>query len=229
MIRVAGNVLGSEVLGSLHYAVENLAKTLRLIVVLGHSGCGAVSTAVDLFLNPRDYLQLATAHSLRSILDRLLVVIQACAKKLVETFGPDVVHRHGYRMALVEAAIVANAALFPHTRYGKNSGRRSIQVEGGVQQLLPGNPRGVDTARRQIEATGCRAPRPNGICRARKCHSEVGADHIYSQSGRIKSYKKIADLKSCGMNSATVSGRHQTDAPEQREARAGIRGAQKGA
>jgi carbonic anhydrase len=108
---VAGNVLGAEVLGSLQYAVENLEGSVKLIAVLGHSGCGAAGAAVNVFLNPENYLPLAIKHSLRGILDRLLVVVQACAIKLARTFGPEVIKRPGYRRALVEAAIVMNAAL----------------------------------------------------------------------------------------------------------------------
>jgi carbonic anhydrase len=52
VVRVAGNGLGSDALGSLRYAIEHLRHSLRLIVVLGHSGCGAVSAAVDAFLEP---------------------------------------------------------------------------------------------------------------------------------------------------------------------------------
>jgi carbonic anhydrase len=111
VIRVAGNGLGEEVLGSLKYAVENLGGSLRLIVALGHSGCGALTTAVDVFLNPVDYLPLATKHSLRGILDRTLLVVQTSAKKLLAAFGPDVVLRAGYRKALIETSIVTNAAL----------------------------------------------------------------------------------------------------------------------
>jgi carbonic anhydrase len=110
VIRVAGNGLGTDVLGSLKYAVEHLGGSLKLIVVLGHSGCGALAAAVDVFLNPGDYLPLATKHSLRGILDRLLVVVLTSARKLQQAFGPDVVHRRGYREALIEAAIVTNAA-----------------------------------------------------------------------------------------------------------------------
>jgi carbonic anhydrase len=111
VIRVAGNGLGVEVLGSLKYAVEQLGGTLKLIVVLGHSGCGALTTAVDVFLNPTNYLAIATKHSLRNILDRSLVVIQASANKLLTTFGPDIARHPGYRQALIEASIVINAAL----------------------------------------------------------------------------------------------------------------------
>ena len=76
VIRVAGNGLGSEVLGRLKYAVEHLGGSIKIIAVLGHSGCGAVSAAVDIFMEPRRYLELATSHSLRGIVDRILVVVQ---------------------------------------------------------------------------------------------------------------------------------------------------------
>src|SRR5207344_2379520 len=97
VVRVAGNGLGSEVLGSLKYAVDHLGGSLKLIVVLGHSGCGAVSAAVDAFLDPQTYLEIAVMHALRGILDRLLVVVNASAMRMAATFGPEVVRRPGYR------------------------------------------------------------------------------------------------------------------------------------
>ncbi len=48
VIRVAGNVLGVECLGSIDYAVSQLGASLRLLVVLGHTTCGAVGAAVEL-------------------------------------------------------------------------------------------------------------------------------------------------------------------------------------
>jgi carbonic anhydrase len=115
VIRVAGNGLGSDVLGSLRYAVEHLGGSLKIIVVLGHSGCGAVSAAVDVFLQPAQYLPLATSYALRAILDRLLVVVQASAKRLQEICGPDVSRRPGYRSALIETSVITNAALSAYT------------------------------------------------------------------------------------------------------------------
>ena len=44
VIRVAGNVVGDYELGSIEYAVEHLG--CRLVVVLGHTGCGAVNAAL---------------------------------------------------------------------------------------------------------------------------------------------------------------------------------------
>lgn len=44
-IRVAGHVLGDDVLASAHYAVEELE--VPVLLVLGHEGCGAVGLALD--------------------------------------------------------------------------------------------------------------------------------------------------------------------------------------
>ena len=44
VIRVAGNVLDRHQLGSIEYAAEHLG--CKLILVLGHTGCGAVSAAL---------------------------------------------------------------------------------------------------------------------------------------------------------------------------------------
>jgi carbonic anhydrase len=45
VIRTAGDVVDDEALGSIEYAVEHLGSPL--IVVLGHSSCGAVTAAVE--------------------------------------------------------------------------------------------------------------------------------------------------------------------------------------
>jgi carbonic anhydrase len=45
VVRVAGNIPDPIVLGSIEYAVDHLGSPL--IMVLGHSRCGAVTTAVD--------------------------------------------------------------------------------------------------------------------------------------------------------------------------------------
>jgi carbonic anhydrase len=45
VIRVAGNIAADDDLGSIEYAVEHLHT--KLIVVLGHEKCGAVSAAVE--------------------------------------------------------------------------------------------------------------------------------------------------------------------------------------
>lgn len=44
VVRVAGNVIAEDVLGSVEYAVRHLS--VSMVVVLGHDGCGAVQAAV---------------------------------------------------------------------------------------------------------------------------------------------------------------------------------------
>jgi len=48
IVRVAGNVVSAEVMGSLQYAGAHLRTPL--FVVLGHQGCGAVRAALDTML-----------------------------------------------------------------------------------------------------------------------------------------------------------------------------------
>jgi carbonic anhydrase len=46
IVRVAGNVVSTEILGSLGYALAHLHTSL--FVVLGHEGCGAVQAALKM-------------------------------------------------------------------------------------------------------------------------------------------------------------------------------------
>jgi len=137
VVRVAGNGLGTEVLGSLNYAADHLGEGLKLIVVIGHSGCGAVASAADVFLNPKAYLGLAVNHSLRTILDRLLVAVHAAAKRLAAEYGPEVARRRGYRDALIEVAVASNAALVAFTLQQElaGMGKADLRAAYGVYLL----------------------------------------------------------------------------------------------
>jgi carbonic anhydrase len=114
VVRVAGNTLGDDVRGSLNYALEHLGESLKLVVVLGHSGCGAVTAAVDVFLNPAGYLALVSKHAIRLVVDRLLVVVHAAARRLEEAFGSSIARHPRYREDLVEVSVITNAALGAH-------------------------------------------------------------------------------------------------------------------
>ena len=137
VVRVAGNTLGEDVRGSLNYALEHLHDSLKLLVVLGHSGCGAVTAAVDVFLDPAGYLSLASKHAVRSVVDRLHIVVHASARRLEATLGPDVVRHPHYREALIEVAVVTNAALTAHTlqRQIIGSATAGVRVAYGVYVL----------------------------------------------------------------------------------------------
>jgi len=115
VVRVAGNVLGDECLGSVEYAVQQLGAGLRLLVVMGHSGCGAVTAAVDTFLAPARYLSVAGTQALRAIVDRLVIPVRAAAHALERTRGKSVTTAPGYRRALIECGVVLNSAITART------------------------------------------------------------------------------------------------------------------
>jgi carbonic anhydrase len=111
VVRVAGNILGQEQLGSIDYAVEHLGQSLKVLVVLGHSKCGAVTAAVDAFLQPAEYLGLLASHHIRVIVNSLLAPVRGAVVALAAQWGADVDRQPGYRAALIECAVILNAAL----------------------------------------------------------------------------------------------------------------------
>ena len=50
VVRVAGNVIAPDIIGSLEYAVAHLATPV--VVVVGHEGCGAVTAALQAMAGP---------------------------------------------------------------------------------------------------------------------------------------------------------------------------------
>ena len=66
VIRVAGNVLGDECLGSIDFALNALSDSVKVVVMLGHSGCGAVTGAVDAYLQPFKFWSKSTLVDARS-------------------------------------------------------------------------------------------------------------------------------------------------------------------
>src|SRR6185369_12141009 len=91
VIRIAGNVLGTECLGSVDFAVRHFADSLKLVVVLGHTGCGAVSAAVETYLSPKDYADIAFTHALRSLVDRIMIAVRGAANAIQHVCGQSVV------------------------------------------------------------------------------------------------------------------------------------------
>jgi carbonic anhydrase len=129
VLRVAGNVLGSEVIGSLDYAFQALP-SVRTVVVLGHSSCGAVTAAVDAYLNPASYLGLAAEHQLRGIVDQLFPAIGLGHAAMLRSWGVEAPQRPGFVPALVDTSIALNAALMASTL------RREL-VGYGLDQVAP--------------------------------------------------------------------------------------------
>ena len=65
VIRVAGNVVAPSQIGSVEFAAEKFGT--KLVVVLGHSHCGAVTACVDALINPEQNY----SPNLQSIVDRI--------------------------------------------------------------------------------------------------------------------------------------------------------------
>ena len=108
VVRVAGNVPGDECLGSLEFAAENMVETLRLTVVLGHTGCGAVSAAVDAYLDARRYPKSA---GLRAVIDRILPAVRTADVALQKEHGGGTRTDAKRRGALIDLSVILNVAL----------------------------------------------------------------------------------------------------------------------
>jgi len=111
VLRIAGNVLGSECLGSLHYALRHLKESLKLIVVLGHSKCGAVTAAVDTHLSPDAYVNIASTFALRSLVDQIQIAVRGASQALEKHVGTAIPNQTMYRSLLVGITAYVNAAV----------------------------------------------------------------------------------------------------------------------
>jgi carbonic anhydrase len=70
VIRVAGNVVAPSLVGSVEFAAH--AFGTRLVVVLGHSNCGAVTATIDELERP----EKSRSPNLRSIVDRIRPAVE---------------------------------------------------------------------------------------------------------------------------------------------------------
>ena len=118
--------------------LHHLAESVRIIVVLGHTNCGAVSAAVDTYLNPWAYLTTAPSSALRSILDRLFVPVRKAASALETIWGADAATQPNYRAALIETAVAVNAmqSAYKLRLALEQEDRKEIQVVYGIFDLV---------------------------------------------------------------------------------------------
>lgn len=111
VVRLAGNVITNESVGSLNYAAQHLGGSVKLMVVLGHSGCGAVGAAVDAYLDPANATAQLGTLGLRSVVDRIFVAVRTAAKALESTEAATSDDPATYQARLTGMSIVINAAL----------------------------------------------------------------------------------------------------------------------
>jgi carbonic anhydrase len=115
VIRVAGNIVAPSQVGSVEFAAERFGT--RLVVVLGHSQCGAIQATLEELARPSG----DRSPNLRSIVDRIVPSVEALA---AAGRGHDPV-------ALVCEATRANIrASVDHLRHGSAILEQLIQTAG---------------------------------------------------------------------------------------------------
>lgn len=77
VIRVAGNIAAPSQIGSVEFAVARFG--IRLVVVLGHSNCGAIQATLEAVDHPQD-----VSPALHAIVDRIMPALG------------DIAHAHGH-------------------------------------------------------------------------------------------------------------------------------------
>src|SRR5690606_8962167 len=117
VIRVAGNIVAPSQVDSVEFAAERFGT--RLVVVLGHSRCGAILATLEQLERPPG----AQSRNLHSIVDR----VRPSVETLLETelrHQPD---------ALVHHAVRANIRVSSsHLRHGSEQLERLIDRDGLV-------------------------------------------------------------------------------------------------
>jgi len=115
VIRVAGNIVAASQVGSVEFAAARF--DTRLVVVLGHSQCGAVLATLE-------ELQRTTGHqsrNLRSIVDRVRPSVEALLATELRR-DPDALMRHAVRANI---RVSAN-----HLRHGSEVLEQLIEKSG---------------------------------------------------------------------------------------------------
>jgi carbonic anhydrase len=115
VIRVAGNIVASSQVGSVEFGAARFGT--RLVVVLGHSQCGAVLATLEELQQQVDH----QSQNLRSIVDRVRPSVEALLAT-GRSYDPETLVRDAVR-----ANIVASAN---HLRHGSEMLEQMIQKDG---------------------------------------------------------------------------------------------------
>jgi len=115
VIRVAGNIVAPSQVGSVEFAAA--AFGTRLVVVLGHSNCGAIHATLEQLARP----SREQSPNLRSIVNRIRPAVEALIER---STGID-------RDALVQQAVRANIRVSAdHLRHGSEVLEQAIEKDG---------------------------------------------------------------------------------------------------
>jgi len=115
VIRVAGNIVAASLVGSVEFAAERF--NTRLVVVVGHTQCGAIAATLETLLNPGS----SPSRNLQSIVDRVRPSVEGL---LATNLRNDL-------SALAAQAVRANIrASVDHLRHGSPVLERLIETDG---------------------------------------------------------------------------------------------------
>ncbi len=117
VIRVAGNIVAPSQVGSVEFAAERFGT--RLVVVLGHSQCGAILATVEQLRQPAEM----QSRNLRAIVDRVRPSVEGLFRTELRN-DPEALVRQAVR-ANVEAAV-------NHLRHGSEVLEQLIRSNGLV-------------------------------------------------------------------------------------------------
>ena len=117
VIRVAGNIVAPSQIGSVEFAAERTGA--RLVVVLGHSRCGAILATLEELARPSQ----EQSRGLRSIVERVRPAIQPILMSQITPTDEALIRR------AVRANVVASVG---HLRHGSEILERLIQTDGLV-------------------------------------------------------------------------------------------------
>jgi carbonic anhydrase len=117
VIRVAGNIVAPSQVGSVEFAADRFRT--RLVVVMGHSQCGAIDATFEELRAPAD----SQSPNLRSIVDRVRPAVEGLFRTALKND----------REALLKEAVRANIrASADHLRHGSALLEQLIQADGLV-------------------------------------------------------------------------------------------------
>ncbi len=136
-VQLAGNVASTECLGSISYGVEHLP-SVEGIVVLGHTGCGAVTAAVDHYLSPKPEV-ISIEDSIMSLLNSIIPSVDIADSILAmnsQSVRDSILRDSWDWHKLIDVAIFVNAAAMAWKVQVFVKGlKRSVPVWYGVYDL----------------------------------------------------------------------------------------------
>ncbi len=134
-IRVAGNVISGEVLGSMEYACE--VAGARLILVMGHTRCGAVTAAVDLAGSPQTVAEATGCEHLEPIIQ----IIQQSVGKPSGHAHASPSEKEAYVNGVARANVehVTDMILSRSRTINKLHGSGRVAIVGAIYDVTTGN------------------------------------------------------------------------------------------